>query len=156
MGSSREVLSRCWVLDPTGCNYPALERVRYDAVEGVVHLQVGAVNRYPDREVVCDNASYGYTCRCVVEDGTPETVRSSTPIPSEIYACFSLHSGSCRSSKANCSPAAILHNRNHLPNKLLHNAFRYGTYVGERVREDPESMDSGDSLASIRSIPELK
>jgi hypothetical protein len=61
-------------MDPTGCNYPDLERVDYNATDGVVHVQIGVVDRYPDREVVCDNASYGYTCRCVVDDGTPETV----------------------------------------------------------------------------------
>ena len=61
-------------MDPTGCNRPTLERVDYSAVDGVLHLKLGVADRYPDREVVCDNASYGYTCRCVVDESTPETV----------------------------------------------------------------------------------
>jgi hypothetical protein len=61
-------------MEPTGCNRPTLARVDYSSVDGVLNLKLGGADRYPDREVVCDNASYGYTCRCVVDEGTPETV----------------------------------------------------------------------------------
>ncbi|ESS09112.1 MAG: hypothetical protein A07HN63_01323 [uncultured archaeon A07HN63] len=61
-------------MEPTGCNRPTLARVDYSAVDGVLSLKLGVADQYPDREVECGNASYGYTCRCVVDEGTPETV----------------------------------------------------------------------------------
>lgn len=61
-------------MEPSGCNRPMLERVDYSVVDGVLHLKLGVEDRYPDREVECDNASYGYTCRSVVDEGTPNTV----------------------------------------------------------------------------------
>ncbi|MFB6293616.1 MAG: hypothetical protein ABEH60_05085 [Halonotius sp.] len=61
-------------MEPTGCNRPTLAQVDYSAVDGVLNLKLGVADRYPNREVECGNASYGYTCRCVVDEGTPETV----------------------------------------------------------------------------------
>ena len=61
-------------MEPTGCNRPTLSGVDYSAVDGVLSLKLGVADQYPDREVECGNASYGYTCRCVVDEGTPETV----------------------------------------------------------------------------------
>ena len=61
-------------MDPTGCNRPALDAVLYNDTDAVIRLVIGVTNPYPDREVECGNASYKYTCRCVVNRGTPDAV----------------------------------------------------------------------------------
>lgn len=61
-------------MDPTGCNRPALDTARYSETDAVIHLAIGVTDPYPDREVECGNASYRYTCQCVVDGGVPEAV----------------------------------------------------------------------------------
>lgn len=61
--------------DPSGCNRPTLKEVRYNAADGVIHLDIGGESPYGETATVeCGNASYDYRCVVSVSRGDPEAV----------------------------------------------------------------------------------
>ncbi len=62
-------------MDPSGCNRPTLDTIRYNAADGVIHLKIGGKSPYGETATVeCGNASYDYRCRLTVDQSQPEAV----------------------------------------------------------------------------------
>lgn len=62
-------------MDPTGCNRPALESVRYNPTGGVIRLLIGGTSPYGSMATVeCGNASFDYRSVLSVNEGRPTAV----------------------------------------------------------------------------------
>lgn len=70
-----ETVTVTGTMDPSGCNRPTLTAVRYNAADGVIHLDIGGESPYGKTATVeCGNASYDYRCTLSVSRGDPEAV----------------------------------------------------------------------------------
>lgn len=70
-----ETVTVTGTMDPSGCNRPTLTAVRYNATDGVIHLDIGGKSPYGETATVeCGNASYDYRCSLSVNQGDPEAV----------------------------------------------------------------------------------
>lgn len=62
-------------VDPSGCNRPTLTAIRYDAADGIVHLEIGGESPYGETATVeCGNASFDYRCVLSPDHGRPTVV----------------------------------------------------------------------------------
>lgn len=63
------------IMDPSGCNRPVLDDVRYNANDGVFHVAIGGKSAYGETATVeCGNASFDYRCTLTVKRDQPESV----------------------------------------------------------------------------------